>query len=56
MLPAMRLWKVGANGVLETMRLGGLYSRTTMGPSAAPLEELQSIDVASSYFCRAAHF
>ena len=30
-LPAMRLWKAGANGVLEMMRLGGLYSRITMG-------------------------
>ena len=56
MLPAMRLWKAGANGVLETMRLGGLYGRITMGPSATPFEDWRNIDVASSYFCRAAHF
>ena len=53
MLPAVRLWKAGANELLEMMRLGGLYS---MGPLVTPLGELRNIDAASSYFCRSAHF
>ena len=52
----MRLWKSGANGVLEMTRLGGLYRRSTMGPSATALEEWRDIAVPCSYFCRAARF
>ena len=53
-LPAMRLWKAGANGVLEKTKR--TLQHITMGPSATHLREWRNIDVASSYFCRAAHF
>ena len=56
MLPVMRLWKAGAIGVLEVMRLGGLYMQNYHGVFGDACRGRRNIDVASSYFCRAAHF